>query len=141
MSNADDAASLLRDAVKWLKDPAHFPNGSYVVFTNIYEYTDTSGDLTSCPGAQVAGFSGSWPQGATAVVHFMEQIMEVAVETKSDMIFLAEHFCGHGFKKDDPTLQCYRGPNTPLWFDLTCMHPNPAGHQEIANLFKDVIDG
>ena len=40
-----------------------------------------------------------------------------------------ETFCGHGFHKDDPASQCYRGANTPLWFDpFTCIHPNTTGH-------------
>ena len=67
--------------------------------------------------------------------------MKVAVDTKIDMVFLQEDFCGHGYKNDDPGLQCYRGPNTPRWFDLTCIHPNPAGHAEIARLFRAIIDG
>ena len=118
-----------------------FPNGVYIVFANVYEYTDTSGDLASCPASSVAGMSGSWPTGAPAVVHFQERYMQIATETKTDMIFLLEHFCGHGYKRDDPTLQCYRGPNTPLWFDLTCYHPNPDGHGQIADRFLHVIQG
>ena len=138
---ADTAAGLFRDAMTWLKDPAHFLKGSYAVFTNAYEYTDSSGDLASCPAAPLSGIKGTWPEGATAVVHFQEQIMKVAVETGTDMVFLLEDFCGHGYKKDDPTLQCYRGPNTERWFDVTCVHPNPLGHAEIAKLFAEVIDG
>jgi lysophospholipase L1-like esterase len=140
-AQADISAGLLRDAVHWLKDPQRFPNGSYVIFSNVYEYTDTSGDLLSCPAASLAGFKQNWPQGAPAIKHYEEQFMQVAVETKSDMLFLLEHFCGHGYKRDDPSLQCYRGPNTPLWFDLTCIHPNPEGHQQIADLFGTIIDG
>src|SRR5262249_36530927 len=124
-----------------LKDPAHFPNGSYVLFSNVYEYTDTSGDLLSCPAASLAGFHANYPQGAPAIVHFQEQIMKVAVDTKSGMRVLLEHFFDNGYKRDDPTLQCYRGPNTELWFDLTCIHPPPTGHQQIADLFGKIIDG
>jgi lysophospholipase L1-like esterase len=141
MQAADDAAKLLSDAVRWLKDPQHFPNGSYVVFANVYEYTDTSGDLLSCPSASLAGMSGTWSQGAPAVVHFQEEYMKLAVQTQTDMIFMLETFCGHGFKRDDPSLQCYRGPGAELWFDLTCIHPNPRGHEQIAKLFLDVIKG
>jgi lysophospholipase L1-like esterase len=138
---ADKAAQYQRDAVMWLKDPAHFPNGSYVIFGNVYEYTDTSGDLLSCPTALVAGLSGTWAQGASAVVHFQEELLKIAVDTQTDMIFMLEQFCGHGYRRTDPTLQCYRGPNAPLWFDLTCIHPNPDGHRVIADMFVDVIDG
>jgi len=26
-----------------------------------------------------------------------------------------------------------------LWFDLTCIHPNPTGHEVIADMFMDVV--
>lgn len=141
MSQADAALTELKQALEWLKSPAHFPNGSYVVFANVFEYTDTSGDLSSCPAASLSGFQGGYAEGAPAVVHLEEGYMKVAVETKTDMLFLLEHFCGHGYKRDDPTLQCYRGPGAPLWFDATCYHPNPAGHEQIALQFAKVIDG
>ena len=137
---ADASVQQLRDAVTWLKSPTHFPNGSYVVFGNVYEYTDGTGDLSSCPTASLAGFSGNWFQGAPAVAHFQEQYMKVAVDTQSDMVFMLENFCGHGYHHDDPASQCYRGPNTPIWFDLTCIHPNPDGHKQLADMFAAVID-
>ncbi len=65
--------------------------------------------------------------------------MKVAVDTKTDMIFMLESFCGHGYKKDDPTSPCYRGPNQALWFDLTCIHPNVDGHAALADLFYQTI--
>lgn len=140
-TKADEAIAHLRAAIDWIRSPAHFTNGSFVVTANVYEFTDTSGDLTSCPTATLAGMSGAWLEGAPAVIHFEEQIMKTVVETKTDMIFLFERFCGHGFKRGDASLQCYRGPNTDLWFDLTCIHPNPKGHAEIAKLFENVISG
>ena len=73
-------------------------------------------------------------------MHYQEQIMKVVVDTKIDMVFLLEHFCGHGYKKDDATLQCYRGPGTEMWFDLSCIHPNPTGPGQIAKLFGAVIE-
>jgi len=48
---------------------------------------------------------------------------------------------GAGYKHDDPTLQCYRGPNTPMWLDLTCIHPNPTGHAKIAEYVLSIVDG
>ncbi|MBK6692984.1 MAG: SGNH/GDSL hydrolase family protein [Myxococcales bacterium] len=136
---ADDSAAKLRDAVTWLKSPTHFPNGSFVVFANVYEYTDTSGDLLSCPQAALDGTSGTWTEGTAAVVHLQEEYMRIAVDTKSDIVFLLESFCGHGYRRNDATLQCYRGANAELWFDLTCIHPTPKGHEVIAKLFSDVI--
>lgn len=140
-ARADEAAGELRAAIDWLKDPARFPAGVDVVFANVYEFTDTSGDLASCPTAGLAGFSGSWAEGAEAIAHLQERFLEIAVQTKTDMIFMMEHFCGRGFRRGDASLQCYRGPNAPLWFDLTCIHPTPEGHAEIASLFMSTIDG
>jgi hypothetical protein len=141
MTEADQSAANLRAAINWVQQPGRFPAGVFFVFANVYEYTDTSGDLMSCPAASLAGMKGNWPEGAPAIVHLQEQYMKVAVDTKTDMIFLLEHFCGHGYRRDDPTLQCYRGPGTELWFDLTCIHPTPTGHGQLSDLFLHVIDG
>ena len=46
--------------MKWLKDPVNFPNGSFVVFANIYEYTDLMANLDACPTAGLIGLSGTW---------------------------------------------------------------------------------
>lgn len=137
---AQQAADNVRAAIGWLQTPGRFTNGVYVVFANVYEYTDTSGDLSSCPTASLAGMSGTWAEGAPAVVMLQEQLMKVAVDTKTDLMFMLEHFCGHGWNNDDPTLQCYRGPNTPRWIDATCIHPNPDGHEQIALQFMKVIE-
>ena len=56
------------------------------------------------------------------------------------MIFALEAFCGHGFNHDDPTAPCYRGPTAPRWFDATCIHPNPLGHANLADMFFAVVE-
>jgi lysophospholipase L1-like esterase len=136
---ADLSLQTFRDDVVWLKDPAHFPAGSYVVFANPYEFTDGTGAVTSCLGARLAGFNADWPTGVPVMKRVLEGYMEIAVDTQSDMMFLFEPFCGHGYKNNDPAGPCYRGPNAPRWFDVTCIHPTPAGHQVIANAFYSVI--
>ena len=71
-----------------------------------------------------AGLGAKWPAGLPVFLHLNEQILSMAVAHHSDTIFIAEAFCGHGFHKDDPASPCYRGVNTPLWFDpTTCTHP------------------
>ena len=136
----DGALELLREAVDWLVDPAHFPNGVFVVMANVYEFTDGTGDLPSCPGAGLAGFTQPWPDGRHAFLQMNEGIMRIAVETGTDMIFLMESFCGHGFHAGEPDNECFRGQDAETWFDFTCIHPNPTGHEKIADLFQDVIE-
>ena len=107
----------------------------------MYEYTDATGDIASCAGATLSGLD-RWDRPrdlARLVVWANEQFMSVAVETRADMILMLEHFCGHGFRRDDPRSPCYRGPGAAPWFDLTCIHPNPAGHAAIANMMMSVV--
>lgn len=138
-----DALALQRAAVEWLKDPVNFPNGSFVVFANMYEFTDGTGDVAACNVSGLAGFDEPIPSPETLadmVIWANEEFMSIAVDTGSDMIFLLEAFCGHGFNADDPAAPCYRGPDTDRWFDLTCIHPNPTGHDQITNMFVSVVD-
>jgi len=138
----ESAVQLQREAVQWLKDPERFPNGTHVVIANLYEFTDGTGEVMSCDVSGLAGFDEPIPapdQLAEMVIWANEQYMAIATETGADMIFLLESFCGHGFNADDPTAPCYRGPGTETWFDLTCIHPNPTGHQQIADMFLAVV--
>jgi lysophospholipase L1-like esterase len=133
---------LLEDAVAWFREPGRFPGGVYIVFANMYEFTDATGDVSACPAAGLAGFGAEWKDPtalADMVVWANEQYMRIAVESGSDMIFMLEEFCGHGYQRDNPMSPCYRGPGTELWFDLTCIHPNPAGHDAITDMFMAVV--
>jgi lysophospholipase L1-like esterase len=139
----DGAAADLEAAVRHLKDTTEFPAGNVVVFANPPEFTDGTGDVGSCPAASVGGYDGNWEDPvaqARLVVRLLEAYMRVAVETRSDIVFFLESFCGHGYRHDDPEAACYRGPDAERWFDLTCTHPNPVGHGELARLFFAVID-
>ena len=134
---------LMRDAVEWIREPGRFRNGVYVVFANMFEFTDGTGDTSSCPAAELSGIGAPWEDPAALaemVVWANEQYLDLAVDTDTDMIFLLESFCGHGHANDDETGPCYRGPGTPQWFDLTCIHPTPAGHEQIADMFMAVIE-
>ena len=143
-ADAEAFIQLQREAVQWfVDDPDKFPNGVFVVYANIYEFTDGTGDLMSCPAAGLGGFEKPWQDPELLkdlVLWINEQYMDIAVDTQTDMIFLLENFCGHGFKAGDPTAPCYRGPDNKTLFDLTCIHPNPAGHDVITDLFSAVID-
>ncbi|MBI4818628.1 MAG: SGNH/GDSL hydrolase family protein [Deltaproteobacteria bacterium] len=134
---------LLSAAVAWLKDPANFPNGSYVVFGNMFEFTDGTGDVGSCPAASVAGFDEAWSNPRDLedlVIWANEQYMRIAVDTGSDLVWMLEHFCGHGYHHDDPSNRCYRGPAAERWFDVSCIHPNPTGHGVLAEMFMSVVE-
>lgn len=137
-AEADTVLANMKKAVDWLKDPTNFPNGSWVVFANIYEYTDLTADLSSCPTGGLAGLSGEWLAGTATLVKLREGYMKIAVDAKADMIFLGEHFCGHGYKFADPKQQCYM-PSSSNWFDITCIHPTPEGHKQVADLFWKTI--
>ncbi|MEZ4226366.1 MAG: SGNH/GDSL hydrolase family protein [Polyangiaceae bacterium] len=136
-----DFVQNLRDAVVWLKSPTNVPGGADVVFANMYEFTDGTGETNSCVTAGLGGIEPWQDVGALSdmVIWANEQYMKIAVDTQSDMVFMLEAFCGHGYKRDDPTGPCYRGPNQPLWFDVTCIHPNAAGHVALASLFDTTI--
>jgi lysophospholipase L1-like esterase len=136
-----DFVQNLRSAVEWMKNPVNVPGGVDVVFANNYEFTDGTGEVSSCATASLGGIEPWQDKKAQAdmVIWANEQYLKIAVDTQSDMIFMLESFCGHGYKKDDPTAPCYRGPNQELWFDPTCIHPNAAGHLALADLFYDTI--
>ncbi len=140
-AETEEFMALVREAVEWIKEPGRFANGVHVIFTNLYEFTDGTGDVTACPVAALAGFGAAVddPELAWMVVWAMEEFMSIAVDTGSDMLFLLETFCGHGFNYEDPEGRCYRGEDAELWFDLTCIHPNPTGHAQIAEMFMEVV--
>ncbi len=143
MLEADQILDYKRDAVEWLTAPGRFTNGIYVVFANIYEFTDGTADVMSCDVSGLAGFEEPVPNPeelTDLILSMNERYMEIATDTGTDMLFLLETFCGHGFGNENPESPCYRGPGSPRWFDLTCIHPNPQGHGVIADNFLSIIN-
>lgn len=132
----------LRTSIAYLKNPDNWGAPVYVIFANVYEFTDGTGDLGDCPGADLAGLEDAMADPAfEAVVSWMEEeYLRIAVDTGADMTFMYEAFCGHGYSRDSADARCDRGDDAELWFDLTCIHPNEYGHAGIADLFQDVID-
>ena len=45
----------------WLREPGRFPNGVFVVFANMYEFTDGTGEVESCDVSGLAGFDEPVP--------------------------------------------------------------------------------
>ncbi len=141
MDLAIETVQLFEDAINWFfEDPTRFPNGVFIVFANVFEYTDGTGNMSSCPSCLIVGLCGDWPEGRAPAIYLNEQYMRIAKETGTDMIFLLENYCGHGWESDIVEGQCYLGPDTPRWIDITCIHPTPEGHQEISDMFWKVID-
>ncbi|MEM6992767.1 MAG: SGNH/GDSL hydrolase family protein [Myxococcota bacterium] len=141
-AQAQEMVDLKREAVEWLVEPDRFPNGVFVVFANVYEFTDGTGEVESCDVSALAGFDQPVPAPddlADVVVWIQEQYMDIAVSTSTDMVFMFEGFCGHGFNADNPEAPCYRGPGNENWFDFTCTHPNDVGHIELADMFVQTI--
>ncbi len=164
---AQSAVTFLEESILWATSEEAFPNGSFVVFANPFEFTDGSGDISACtpqtvidiPGigefdlstidisvAELAGY-GPWEKPevqAEIVIWMLEEYMRIATENGVDLVWMLEHFCGHGFvatgEDADPENRCYIGPDAELWFDDTCTHPNEAGHAAIYELFKNVIE-
>ncbi|MCA9513996.1 MAG: hypothetical protein KC635_03555 [Myxococcales bacterium] len=164
---AESTVAYLEEAILWLKSPERFPNGSYVVFANPYEFTDSTGDTDACtpqdelviPGIgsfdlsgldiAVASLAGYKPwkypaQQAAMVVWILNEYARVAADHQVDLLWMLEHFCGHGYVATgpdaDPANRCYQGPDAELWFDVSCIHPNEAGHRAIFEMFKAVIE-
>ena len=163
---AETTIAYLEEAIIWLKDPARFPKGSYVLFANPFEFTDGTGQVDACspqgsldvPGigavdlssfdvnlAELGGYT-EWadPTVQEAIVIWMlEQFTRISVDHEADIAWLLEHFCGHGYVATgpdaDPENRCYQGPDAELYFDETCIHPNPAGHGAIFDLFQALV--
>jgi lysophospholipase L1-like esterase len=137
---AHDSVDLVSQAIAWMREPGRFPNGIDIVFNTVHEYTDATGDTSSClVGAQAYK---PWPNPQDLRDMFLwlnEQYVALAVQSHTDVVFMLENFCGHGFHNTDPASPCYRGPNTARWLDDTCVHPNPTGHGELAKLYESVI--
>ncbi len=146
--SVDDGLDVLGRAVEhhratamWFRDnPELFPGGVSVVLANVYEFTDTTGNLSGCDLADALGFGGQVDTVVEATEFLNGAYAEVAVETGTDMLFMNENYCGHGFGRLDTSGPCYRGPDAELWFDPSCIHPSTEGHAAIAAMFAEVVD-
>ena len=141
LTEVDQAVDYLEDAIAWFQESesSRFPAGVQIIFGNVYEYTDGTGDMDSCPAASIVGFEQDLPQLRDAYISINEQYLELAVASQTDLIFMLENFCGHGFHAGESDNECFRGEDAETWFDGTCIHPNPEGHAQIAQMFMDVV--
>ena len=130
------------EALEWLLAPGRFPQGIFIVFGNVHEFTDGTMDIQSCSTSSLVGHTEPLPDSdalAEMVAWANAEYARMAVETGTDMVFVAEEICGRGVNHTDQDAPCYRGPDADKWLDLSCIHPNPLGHEELANMFLSVI--
>ncbi len=137
------AIEHLQDAVHFLKSGDDFPGGIHLVMANIFDVTDETGarDIAECTGPEWIGLYDPLlnPFTHDLAIAWQEEVAALAAETGSDLVFMGEHFCGHGYNHGDASGRCYRGGVSEVWYDLTCMHPSSAGHEAIAELFLATI--
>jgi hypothetical protein len=98
--------------------------------------------MAECDGAKLIGMDEPLlePILWEIMAESQEEYLSIAADTQTDLVFMGEAFCGHGWNTADPTSRCYRGPGTATWTDLTCEHPNGAGHDAIFDAMTAVID-
>jgi lysophospholipase L1-like esterase len=133
-----------RQAIDWLVEPDRFPNGVFVVNAHVFEFTDYTAEVLSCPTASIAGFNANPPNtdlllGALNLIN--EEYVQIAADTGTDVAFMFETMCGHGFYAGQSDNVCFRGADAQNWFDGTCIHPTPTGHASVAEMFLSVITG
>lgn len=136
LSAAGQSVDALERALRWMKDPARFPAGSFVVFSNVPDWTDGRGDTAACRG---------WPAlpndrqrfFGRMLAHINGQYMRIAVEQDADLVFMQEQFCGHGIHFRQPDPLCLGMPER--WIQRDCRFLNPEGDAALARLFWAVI--
>jgi hypothetical protein len=138
--DVDRIVGRLRETLAWLQDPANVPGGVRVVYANVYEFTDATGLLDGCRLLAASGLSGTWLDGLEVYARLETGYAQAAVDAGTDVMFLEELFCGHGFNRDDPTGPCYERRGE-LWLSNDCIHPNATGHAQIADAFWAIIGG
>lgn len=125
---AQAALDNIDDMARWLTDPANFPDGVYVYFTNIYEPSDGTGQ-SQC-------FFGMDYSDNLAKLDVMNGgLISMGTDIGFAAVDLNGHFRGHGMNNENPTIDAYDEDDPSRWFDNDCLHPNDRGHHEVRRLF------
>lgn len=125
----------LHEFVDYFDDTGRFPDGAFLYLSNVYEPTDSFGQVDQCLlGLDIGPVLHNFDQAN-------EAILGVAEERGTGMIDLRGHFKGHGFYNEDPELPWHHPEDPSRWFADDCIHPNDRGHHEIRRLFHAAIDG
>lgn len=124
----------LQTITDFFLDPVRFPDGTYLAIANVYDPTDTTGQVDECfYGLNLSALQDDFDR-------FNERTREAAVRNGWAWVDLHGHFVGHGFRYDEDGF--WADPDDPtLWFQDDCIHPNVRGHHEVRRLFLSAIDG
>ncbi len=136
LSAAGAPVDALERAVRWIKDPARFPAGSFAILANVPDWTDGRGDTAACPNWPALA-EDRQPLFGRLMAQLNGQYMRVAVEQRVDLVFVQEHFCGHGRQFRNPDPLCLGVPEA--WVDDRCLFLRPPGDAALTRLFWDVI--
>lgn len=123
----------LKTITDFFLDPVRFPDGTYLAIANVYDPTDTTGQVEECfYGLDLSAMQDDFDR-------FNAATRDAAVRDGWAWVDLQGHFVGHGFRHDED------GPWTDeddptLWFQDDCIHPNVRGHHEVRRLFLSALD-
>ncbi len=131
----DGMEDHLETVLTFFEDPAHFPDGVHIYFTNVYEPTDGVGLAGTCLAGFDIGPLLGYLEAANALY------LDLAIDHGAGMIDLRTAFLGHGMNAEDPELEVYRAEDPTEWFAADCIHPNERGHHEVRRLFYGALVG
>ena len=124
-----------RKIAAYFLDEQRFPEGSTVLMANVYEPTDSVGQVGNCfYGLDISSLLPSLHDANT-------QLRGLAKELGFSALDMRGTFLGHGFHYNDPTTPYYNADDPSLWIANSCTHPNPRGHHEIRSMFWRAIEG
>ena len=125
---AQAALDNIDDMARWLTDPANFPDGVYVYFTNIYEPSDGTGQ-SQC------FFGMNYAESLAKLDVMNGGLISMGMDIGFAAVDLNGHFRGHGMNNEDVTINAYHTEDPSRWFNDDCLHPNDRGHHEVRRLF------
>jgi lysophospholipase L1-like esterase len=130
-----DIEGRMDEIMAYLTDPARFPDGVHVLFTNVYDPTDDVGQADLCFGGLDVGFMRE------PLLETNRRLRQAAERHGVGMIDLYGLFQGHGMYADDPANPHYVEEDPTLWYTLDCIHPNDRGHHELRRHFMAALEG
>jgi len=131
----DGVVDNMNEFIDYFDDANRFPDGVFVYLSNVYEPTDSFGQVDQCLfGFDIGPIMHNFDQANDA-------IRGVAEDRGIGMVDLRGHFMGHGWYNEDTELPWHHPEDPTRWFDDDCIHPNDRGHHELRRLFHAAIDG